>query len=536
LNRDYKVDFKDLQMFVYQWLNPDCHVLDCIADLDDANGVNMADFALLAKDWKVEEPHLVISEFMASNASEEPLEEGELLDGNDESSDWLEIYNPADTAISLDGWYLTDNSNDRTKWQFPDGLEIKSGEFRIVFASEKIQQENPTNYPYLDDDGYYHTNFELNMDGEYLALVAPDGNTAIHEYAPEFPEQLTDISYGLTQYATTLVPVGTTASYHVPTSGDAALGTSWTAVDFNDPGWETGKTGLGFGLGGTPRVVYNDVIYSSGQYIADNVTTYGVGYGGPTSGPLLDQATGDNTGITVTLTESGGVSWQDNPTYGGSDCAVGTDAYNTFGGFADMTGVLTYGGTGWWVDLTFTGLDPTTEYTFATSAARCYYAGRLTNYTLTGADTYTNASTIGVDVLAENKVRFNTGDNYNEGYVARWTSITAADGSFTVHAEADTSAPEGRKAYSFDVFKLEGGFSGTDVQDDMFGINASLWMRTEFDLELGEPELFDTLTLRVKYEDGFVAYINGQEVASCNAPDLVEWNSTATSDRPLEDP
>ncbi|MHC4656766.1 MAG: lamin tail domain-containing protein [Planctomycetota bacterium] len=537
LNRDYRVDFKDLRMYALQWLDPDCLVLDCIADLDDLDGVNMVDLALLAKNWQIVNPHIVISEFMADNASEEPLEEGDLLDGDGQPSEWIEIYNPTETTVNLDGWYLTDNDSNLTKWQFPSGVPVKSGEFLIVFASDKTYENNPYNYPYLDASGRYHTNFKLDKNpGEYLALVAPDGMTIIHEYKPKYPIQLTDVSYGLTQYAATLVSAGATAYYHVPNSGDAVLGTDWNAIDFNDSTWDTGKTGLGFGVGGVPRIAYNDVIYDSRQYIASNVTTYGIGGNpGPTSGPLLDQATGDNTGITATLTESGGVSWQPDPGNGGSDCAVGTDAYNTFGGFADMTGVLTYGNPGWQVNLTFTGLDPATEYTFGTSAARNNYSGRLTNYTLTGADTYTNASTSGVVVLAENKVQFNTGDNHNEGYVARWTGITAADGSFTVQAEADPSATEGRKAYSFDVFKLEGGFSGTDVQNDMLGVNASLWMRTEFNLELGEPEIFDTLTLRMKYEDGFVAYLNGQEVFSRNAPNSLQWNSTADSNRPIQD-
>ncbi|MHC4112584.1 MAG: lamin tail domain-containing protein, partial [Planctomycetota bacterium] len=505
LDGNYKVDFKDLRAFAWQWLDPDCLVPGCIADLDGADGVNMADFALLARNWQLEEPHLVISEFMASNASNKPPlppKEGDLLDGNGDSSDWIEIYNPTDTTVNMDGWYLTDKKNNLTKWQFPDGNEIKPGEFLVVFASEKKYVDYPNNYPYLDSIGYYHTNFELNQGGDYLALVAPESNTVIHEYKPEYPDQLTDVSYGLTQYASTLVPAGAMASYHVPTSGDAVLGTDWNAVDFNDSTWDTGKTGLGFGFGGAPKVAYNDVIYSSGQIIASNVTKYCIGSGnpGPTSGLLLDQATGDNTGITVTLTESGGVGWTSSTSTGGSDCAVGTDAYNTFGGFTDMTGVLTYGGTGWQVNLTFTDLDPATEYTFATSANRgnTSYTNRLAIYTLTGADTYTNASTIGVDVLAENKVRFNTGYNYDTGYVARWTGITAADGSFAVRAEADPSSESGYKAYSFDVFKLEGGFSGTDVQADMLGVNASLWMRTEFHLELGEPEIFDTLTLRMK--------------------------------------
>jgi hypothetical protein len=104
---------------------------------------------------------LIISEFMASNASNLPLEEGELLDGNDEPSDWIEIYNATDANVSLDGWYLTDNNDNRDKWQFPDGLEIGSGGFLVVFASQKTYENYPLNYPYLDVGGYYHTNFNL---------------------------------------------------------------------------------------------------------------------------------------------------------------------------------------------------------------------------------------------------------------------------------------------------------------------------------------------------------------------------------------
>ncbi|NIW92254.1 MAG: hypothetical protein GWN20_04970, partial [Phycisphaerae bacterium] len=527
LNSDYIVNSEDLRIFAWEWLDPNCLPPTCKADIDGLNSVNMADLALLANNWQNEELHIVISEFMASNINAFP-------DGDGYYSDWIEIYNPSGTTVNLDGWYLTDDDANLIKWQFPDGLEVKPGEFLIVFASDKKYEDYPLNYPYLDAGGYYHTNFNIDKAGEYLALVAPDGNTVIHEYAPEFPAQLADISYGLTQYSATLVPRGMTASYHVPTSGDAALGTSWATAGFDDSAWNTGKTGIGFGLGGERMVAYNDCVYrSSEQYIAENVTTYCIGSGnpGPTSGPLVDQVTGDDMGITVTLTESGGVNWQPDPSNGGSDCAIGTDAYNTFGGIADMTGVIYYGSAGWWVDLTFTGLDPTTDYTFATSASRGNYTGRLTIYTLSGADTYTNDSTPGVDVLAENKVRFNTGDNHTEGYVARWTGITAADGSFTVRAEADPSSTDG-KAYSFDVFMLEGGSRGTDIQSEMLGVNSSLWTRSEFNLEEGDPEIFDTLTLRMKYEDGFVAYLNEQEIALRNAPNSVQWDSTALSNRP----
>ena len=464
---------------------------------------------------------LLISEFMASNGSRLPLGPGGLLDADGDSSDWIEIYNPSDGPVDIGGWYLTDDRGNLTKWQFPEGRVVRPGEFLVVFASTKDRA-----------GAELHTNFKLDAAGGYVALVGWDGATIIHEYAPKYPRQLTDVSYGLRQYAKTLVAAGATVSYLVPTAAEA--GTDWKAVGYDDSRWSTGQTGLGFGFGGVPRRAYNDCVYRNDQYIAEHVTTYSVGsaFAGQTSGPLIDQATGEEMGVKVTLTQGGDVVWTPDPGSGGTDCAVGTDAYNTFGGIADMTGTIRYGSAGWWVDLTFTDLDPATEYTFAASAARNAYTDRLTVYTLSGADTYTNASTKGVDVLAANKVRFNSGGNHNEGHVARWTGITAADGTFSVRAEADPSSPGGR-AYAFNVFMLEGGFSGANIRQEMENINASLWLRAKF--EFNESlELFDTLTLRMKFEDGFVAYLNGVEVARSNVSGTPAFDAQADSDRPDE--
>ena len=109
MNADHVVDSKDLQTLVWQWLSPGCITPGCIADLDGVSGVNMADLALLANNWQKVDPHIIISEFMARNSST-------ILDGNNDSSDWIEIHNPTDTTVNLDGWYLTDNKNDLTKW------------------------------------------------------------------------------------------------------------------------------------------------------------------------------------------------------------------------------------------------------------------------------------------------------------------------------------------------------------------------------------------------------------------------------------
>jgi len=128
---------------------------------------------------------IVINEFVASNRNS-------LLDGDDNTSDWIELYNDSAEAVSLAGWHLTDDKNDLHKWPFPPETVLLAGEYLIVFASAQ-----PTD-DYRDSAGYLHTNFALGKDGEYLALLHPDGRVA-HEYAPSFPPQETDISYGMWQ-------------------------------------------------------------------------------------------------------------------------------------------------------------------------------------------------------------------------------------------------------------------------------------------------------------------------------------------------
>ena len=213
--------------------------------------------------------------------------------------------------------------------------------------------------------------------------------------------------------------------------------------------------------GETTWKAFNDCIYQSDdQYIGDNVTTYGIGNGfsGSTSGELLDQSTGDGTGVTATLTQSGGVNWQPSTSGGGKDCDSGTDANDLFGGITDMLGVIYYGSTGWYVDLTFTNLDPNGTYVFATSANRdeSNYADRYSKYTISDADHYTNASSSGVVVNSNSSVSYCTGDNTDNGYIAKWTQIkSGSDGDFKVRVEAHGSPYHTYKAYAFDVFMLE---------------------------------------------------------------------------------
>ncbi|MBN1854872.1 MAG: CotH kinase family protein [Pirellulales bacterium] len=171
----------------------------------------------------------LISEFMASNGIT-------LLDEDGDSSDWLEIYNPTAAATDLDGWYLTDDPNSLTKWQFPE-VTLGAGEYLVVFASDKDRSVA---------GGELHTNFKLGADGDYLALVQNDGNTVAHAYAPAFPEQYRDFSYGLGMVGDSevLVQEGDGVFVHVPSDGH--LGQSWTTLDFDDSRWQHGPSGVGY--------------------------------------------------------------------------------------------------------------------------------------------------------------------------------------------------------------------------------------------------------------------------------------------------
>lgn len=62
----------------------------------------------------------------------------------------------------------------------------------------------------------------------------------------------------------------------------------------------------------------------------------------------------------------------------------------------------------------------------------------------------------------------------------------------------------------------------------MHNVNASVYIRVPFTLT--DANQLIGLTLKMKYDDGFVAYINGMPVASANAPASPVWNSPATTD------
>ncbi len=178
---------------------------------------------------------ILITEFMASN-------DNTLDDGDGNSSDWIELYNASTNDIDLTGWYLSDDAADPLQWAFPL-VVIPSDGYLVVFASGQEDED------YVDSLGYLHTTFKLGASGENVILTKPDGVTVAHSYL-DYPAQEEDISYGLEQDSSSiyLIAEAESAKALIPSSEPAI---AWNTVSYDDSGWLSGSTGVGFDSGTT---------------------------------------------------------------------------------------------------------------------------------------------------------------------------------------------------------------------------------------------------------------------------------------------
>ncbi len=115
---------------------------------------------------------VVINEFMSSNSTT-------VTDQDGEYEDWVELYNNTSTGINLNGYYLTDDANDLTKFQFPNVTIDGDGYIIIWCDSDPLQQG-------------LHADFRLSANGEELLLV--NANLQVVDKVV-FGAQATDVSY-----------------------------------------------------------------------------------------------------------------------------------------------------------------------------------------------------------------------------------------------------------------------------------------------------------------------------------------------------
>jgi hypothetical protein len=122
------------------------------------------------------ESTVVISEAMSGN-------KGVCLDDKGKSSDWVELYNPGDEAVSLKYFALSDDEEDLEAWTFPD-VSLESHGYMVVYLSGSSQKR-----------GALHASFKLKAQGEQLVLSVA-GIVMDSVNLPEMPD---NVSYSRTE-------------------------------------------------------------------------------------------------------------------------------------------------------------------------------------------------------------------------------------------------------------------------------------------------------------------------------------------------
>jgi hypothetical protein len=68
-----------------------------------------------------------------------------------------------------------------------------------------------------------------------------------------------------------------------------------------------------------------------------------------------------------------------------------------------------------------------------------------------------------------------------------------------------------------------------DLLDAMYGVNSSCYIRIPFEIAASELADLSSLVLKARYDDGFIAYINGVEACRVMFDGSPSWNSSATA-------
>ena len=452
--------------------------------------------------------HPIISELLANN------DQG-LTDRFGDHSDWLEIFNPdPQQAVDLTGWKLKYGNS--TTWAFPS-MTLGPGEFRVIFATKEDIK---------DPNDELHTNFNLDKEGKYLALL-DNANNVVQSWNP-YPVQSEDVSYGVGQSLseTKLIAGGATASYCVPVGG--SFGLDWTQPGFlEDASW-TGNvaTGIGFAeaIPGWAANVYkaapamgNIANLTTAQTVVDHPafqswdrheTTPVINYtntgGGGRFAIGSNPAYADRTIPNMSINSN-----QDNyviratgkvhiPASTGANAGKWTFGVSSDEGFRLQIAGATYVSG---VNVTAGSGGDHMEYDGTRAAAESFgtfqfpAGGGDFDVTLLYFDGTGNSE---VEVFASNtvgaKIVFDTtfrlvGDTANGGFQV-----------LSYPFEGDTS----------------GGLLATAVHTDVrsaMGASAVLDARIPFDTP---EQALATLTLKMQYDDAYIAYLNGVEVASRN--------------------
>ena len=96
-------------------------------------------------------------------------------------TDWIELYNAGNTAVNLDGCFVSDDESELGKWMFPT-ITLGAGEYLVLYADKGQSSAERLSLP-----------FALSSAGETVVLSDPNGNPLD---TVTVPESAPGLSYG----------------------------------------------------------------------------------------------------------------------------------------------------------------------------------------------------------------------------------------------------------------------------------------------------------------------------------------------------
>ena len=480
----------------------------------------------------------VISEFLAGNDSG-------LIDGDGGREDWIEIYNPDSVPVDLSGWHLSTRTNDLQQWTFPS-IILAPGDFLVVMASGKDDSD-------YFDGVYWHTTFRLALEGEYLALVAPDGTNVVSEFSPAYPPQVTDVSYGqlwMEGSGESNLTFASTARVFVPS--DDGLGTTWTTAGFvPDASWQI-SPGPGVGFDTDTTNASASVVAAWGFDEADGATAIddasGNSHSGAVRAGVVFGGTGANanTGTSATLNNSS-IDVEYDPDLNPESFAFAAWVRPQSGGSGYRSVVTSRMDDGASVRGYIIYINPSNQWQFWTGAGGAPGSWNV----LTGPavsfdqwvhvaiswDENTSTKTLYIDGAiaaqtaaqgyvpnAGRDLHIGAGDDFGNSF--RW--LGDIDDAALWNEAVDIAVLDAHRADGISAITAIsfGGLIDLDMEGDMLGQFPGAYLRLPF--MVNDPSVFDHLSLNLHFDDGFAAYLNGVPIVSTNAPLNASWNNVAT--------
>lgn len=421
-----------------------------------------------------------ISEFMAANSST-------LLDEDGEAADWIEIHNPGSTPLNLAGWSLTDAVELPAKWVFPERA-LAPGAYLVVFASGKNRSTGER----------LHTNFKLDAAGDYLALIRPDHVTVASAFAPSFPRQYPDVSYGVPSglgAASELLNAGTPGLVYLIPTNAAALPADWATSATTPAGTWRALPDVALGYDAAPVSTGGEDNLARRGTAAQSSTGFGFG-----AELAID---GDDNTFTHTTSEDNASTW-----------------IVDLGAEYEIRRIVLKNRT----NCCGSRLRDLTVRLLSADAAAVLWSSALLN----PENELDSPASIVVDLL-----ELNVGPVLARMVQVERTPDPDLSGSGgTGNGDEDNVLSLGE----VEVYGVEAISFGTHITTDLTATlrnqASAVFVRAPFVLD--SPDALAGLDLQLRYDDGLVTYLNGQPIASFNAPASAVWNSTAVTDRAKE--